>query len=159
VPAWLRAAVVAAGLRPQRIVIEIAQPQSGRLESVVEQVHRLRADGFRIALDDVGSGEWRFELLRCAPADFIKIGADVLAGAMHDPTMRGVLAAVVAFARACGSFVIAEGIETEAMLSLVCDPGLVDHAARVQGGQGYLLGRPGPRIAATTPARVGQSAA
>ncbi len=146
-PSWLRAAVVAAGLRPERVVVEVAQPRSGRLDAVVEQVARLRDDGFRIALDDVGSGEWRLDLLRSAPADFIKVGADVVAAAMSDACARGMLAAIVAFARSCGSFVIAEGIETEAMLSLVLSPDLVEASARrVHGGQGYLLGRPTARV-------------
>lgn len=64
---------------------------------------------------------------------------------MSDACARGVLAAIVAFARTCGAFVI-EGIETDAMLGLVRSSDLVDVAARVQGGQGYLLGRPAARV-------------
>ena len=52
----------------------------------------------------------------------------------------------MAFARESGSFVIAEGIETEAMLELARDPNPngESRALGAQGAQGYLLGRPAP---------------
>ena len=52
----------------------------------------------------------------------------------------------MAFARESGSFVIAEGIETEAMLELARDPNPAgeSRALGAQGAQGFLLGRPAP---------------
>ena len=57
----------------------------------------------------------------------------------------------MAFARESGSFVIAEGIETEAMLELARDPDPDGKAkpAGAHGAQGFLLGRPAPVPAAS----------
>jgi len=128
-------AVVAAGLSPDRVVLEITERPSARPETVVREAQRLRALGFRLALDDVGVGNAGLEMLSRLPVDFIKIDRDVVLRSLTDTTTRAVLAAIVAFAGETGSFVIAEGIETPDMLALAARLG-------VQGVQGYLLGRP-----------------
>ena len=70
----------------------------------------------------------------------------MVASAVADRGARAVMLAIMAFARESGSFVIAEGIETEAMLELARDPDPngETRSAGAQGAQGYLLGRPAP---------------
>ena len=99
---------------------------------------RLRALGFKLALDDVGAGNAGLEMLRALPVDFIKIDRAVVANAVEDRGARAVMLAIMAFARESGSFVIAEGIETEAMLELARDP-----RARRRGPPRRRPGRPG----------------
>ena len=85
-------------------------------------------------------------MLRALPVDFIKIDRAVVANAVADRSARAVMLAIMAFAHESGSFVIAEGIETEAMLELARDPepeGEV-RPAGAHGAQGFLLGRPAP---------------
>ena len=53
------------------------------------------------------------------------------------------LEAVIAYATRTDATVIAEGIETDAQLALVREPGAMPRRP-VRGGQGYLLGRPAP---------------
>ena len=136
----LVAAVAAAGLMPERVVLEITERSLARLPAVVREARRLRGLGFRLALDDVGAGNAGLQMLSQVPVDFIKVDRGVVAQALADPTADGVLAAVVAFAGKTGSRVVAEGIETTAMLAHVGGAG-------VACAQGYLLGRPDAALA------------
>ncbi len=78
------------------------------------------------------------------PVDFVKIDREIIANSSAGGTGRAILLAVMAYATETGAYVIAEGIETEAMLEHVRHPprraGRLTHG--VQGAQGYLLGRP-----------------
>jgi diguanylate cyclase (GGDEF)-like protein len=136
-------AVRAVGLEPAQLVLELTEHATTRLRHVVREVARLRALGFKIALDDVGAGNAGLELLCSAAVDFVKIDRSVVANAAHDASALGVLEAVIAYATRTNATVIAEGIENEAQLALVRCP---EPAPRrpVRGGQGYLLGRPAP---------------
>ncbi len=137
-------AVAAAGLSLDQIVLEISEHTSPRLRKTVEEISRLRALGFKIALDDLGAGNAGFELLCSINADFVKIDGSVTRNALNDASARGVLEAIVAYARRTGAFVIAEGIEDPAQLDFLRDPflGLDESKPPVAGGQGFLLGRP-----------------
>ncbi|MDX6677858.1 MAG: hypothetical protein QOE31_1910 [Solirubrobacteraceae bacterium] len=138
-------AVRAAGLEPARVVLEITERSSVRLERVVREAGRLRGLGFKLALDDVGAGNAGLEMLRRMPVDFVKIDRNVIVESSNGGAARAVLHAVLAFAAETGAYVIAEGIETETMLDHVRHPPRVLVTSRrtgVQGVQGYLLGRP-----------------
>jgi diguanylate cyclase (GGDEF)-like protein len=138
--------VRAAGLEPERVVLEITERSSTiRLDRVVNDLIRLKTLGFKLALDDVGAGSAGLEMLRKLPADFVKIDREVIVDSAAGGAARAVLLAVISFAAEVGAYVIAEGIETEAMLEHVRHPprrpGTL-RVAGVQGAQGYLLGRP-----------------
>jgi PAS domain-containing protein len=139
-------AVRGAGYDPEQVVLEITERTDARKEILVPEAARLRALGFKLALDDVGAGNAGLEMLRAVPVDFIKIDRAVVASAIDDRGARAVMLGIMAFARESGSFVIAEGIETEAMLELARDPNPAGEARPIgaQGAQGYLLGRPAP---------------
>ncbi len=128
-------AVEAAGLTPGRVVLEITEQLPVRPRDMIRAAKRLRALGFRLAIDDVGAGNAGLEMLRQLPVDFVKIDRGVIEEALDDATARAVFLAIVAFAREARSHVIAEGIETAAMFALAQQAG-------VRGAQGYLLGRP-----------------
>lgn len=137
-------AVRAAGLEPERVVLEITERTLTRLDRLVRDATRLRALGFRLALDDVGAGNAGLEILKNLPVDFVKIDREIIANSSAGGTGRAILLAVMAYAAETGAYVIAEGIETEAMLEHVRHPpqrtGRLTHGAR--GAQGYMLGRP-----------------
>ncbi len=140
--------VRAAGLKPERVVLEITERSSAaRLDRVISELTRLRALGFKLALDDVGAGNAGLEMLRNLPVDYVKIDRAVIVdSASSGGAARGVLLAVISFAAELGAYVIAEGIETEAMLEHVRHPSRrsskTPRRTGVQGVQGYLLGRP-----------------
>jgi diguanylate cyclase (GGDEF)-like protein len=137
-------AVRAAGLEPERVVLEITERSTARVDRVVREAARLRGLGFKLALDDVGAGNAGLEMLRSLAVDFVKIDKEVVAGSTAGGGARAILHAVISFANEVGAFVIAEGIETEAMLEHVRSPERSADPERigVHGAQGYLLGRP-----------------
>jgi diguanylate cyclase (GGDEF)-like protein len=139
-------AVRGAGFEPEQVVLEITERTDARKEVLVPEAARLRKLGFKLALDDVGAGNAGLEMLRALPVDYIKIDRAVVANAVEDRGARAVMLGIMAFARESGSFVIAEGIETEAMLELARDPDPDGEArpAGAHGAQGFLLGHPAP---------------
>jgi diguanylate cyclase (GGDEF)-like protein len=142
-PAHLVDAVVAAGLTPERIVIEITERAVTQVDVLIAAVLALRNHGFRLALDDTGAGNSGLEMLSRLPLDFVKIDREVVVRALVDRKARGVIAGIIAIARATDAYVIAEGIETKEMLELVCgDMARTEPSQRIQGVQGYLLNRP-----------------
>ena len=144
--------VAAAGLVPSQVVLEITERSEARLGQVVADGIRLRSLGFRLALDDVGAGNAGLAMLRELPVDFVKIDHTVIAAAVDDTHAQAVLLAITAYARRAGAYVIAEGIESEQILSFVRQAEELHDAndPAIKGGQGYLLGRPSSDISKLT---------
>ncbi len=147
---WVRAAVEGAGLAPGQVVIEVTERFGGRTAAVVKCMSRLREQGFKTALDNVGTGNSGLEMLRRLDADFVKLDPSIVIAAPTDPSARAVLLAMATFARQTGSFVIAEGVEDEETLRFLRSIDLADlHVEEIiQGGQGGELGVPVPSAAA-----------
>jgi diguanylate cyclase (GGDEF)-like protein len=145
---WLAPEVEKAGLATESIVIEVTERFSGDVASVVRSLEHLQCQGFRLALDDVGTGNAGLEMLREVDVDFVKIDRSIVAAAPKEHNALAVLTAMATYARHTGSFVIAEGIEDEGVLGFI--QRLVESPAYtgtvIQGGQGYGLGRPAPGL-------------
>jgi diguanylate cyclase (GGDEF)-like protein len=150
---WLKAAVERSGLPCDRIVIEVTERFGARTSSVIKSLQNLRLQGFKLALDDVGTGNSGLEMLRRVGAEFVKIDRGIVNAATVDPNARAVLMAMATYASQTGSFVIAEGIEDETTLDFLLT--IEDHEDRPQrlihGGQGYGLGRPAEHVETHTP--------
>jgi diguanylate cyclase (GGDEF)-like protein len=160
--AWILRAVREAGLEPGRVVIEVTERFGGRTAAVLACLHRLRAQGFKLALDDVGTGNSGLEMLCDVGADFVKLDRSIVAGAPEQSNARAVLLAMATFARQTGAYVIAEGIEDDALLEFVrtVDDAFPREAATmIQGGQGYGLGRPSATVPAAGASLAGHGAA
>ncbi len=138
------AAVRAAGLRPDQIVIEISERLIEDTAAIVERATELRALGVRIALDNIGSGHMGLEILGQLHLDFVKLDRMLVSRAIENTEARGVLAGLIAIARETGTYLIAEGIETQHMLDFVSKAHvpLPSAFAGVRGVQGYELGKP-----------------
>ncbi len=146
----LAAAVEAAGLRPNQIVLELTERSIVRTDAVVRQVQELRKFGFAFALDDTGAGNAGLGVLSQLKVDFVKIDRSIVNHADTDTASRAVLAGIFALAVEMGAYVIAEGIETMGMLELVRDISQAYIGANLQAGrgvQGYLLGAPSSGLA------------
>jgi diguanylate cyclase (GGDEF)-like protein len=141
---WLREAVEKAGRSPEDIVVEVTERFGGRTASVVKCLRRLRAQGFKIAVDDVGTGNSGLEMLRMIDAEFVKIDRSIVVAAATEPGARAVLMAMATFARQTAAFVIAEGIEDDDTLEFLRGIGRQEfpYETIIQGGQGFHLGRP-----------------
>jgi diguanylate cyclase (GGDEF)-like protein len=150
---WVRAAVEEVGLAPERVVIEVTERFGGRTAAVVKCMSRLREQGFKTALDNVGTGNSGLEMLRRLDADFVKLDPSIVLAAPTDPSARAVLLAMATFARQTGSFVIAEGVEDEETLRFLRSIDVADlHVDTIiQGGQGGELGIPSAEIPTGVP--------
>jgi diguanylate cyclase (GGDEF)-like protein len=153
--AWLAPAVERAGLTPQNVVVEVTERSGGRTERVVKRLKRLREQGFKIAIDDVGTGNSGLEMLSKIQAEFVKLDRSIICAAATESSARAVLMAMATFARQTGAFVIAEGIEDDDILQFLCainEEHELASDAIIQGGQGYGLGRPSRELMPGSPA-------
>ena len=150
---WFLAAVRRAGLKPEQVVVEVTERFGGRAASVVKCLRRMKAQGFRIALDDVGTGNSGLAMLRDVGADYLKIDRGIISASATEPAARAVLMAMATFADRTGATVIAEGIEDLETLEYLrsLDRNELTDGAMIQAGQGYQLGRPSPLM---PPARL-----
>lgn len=123
-------------LAPQRLVLEVTEQAS--VEDYPELRRALdpfRAEGVKLAIDDVGAGFANMRHILNLGPDFIKLDMSLTRGVNGDSGRAAMAAALVTFAEKTGCKVVAEGIETLAELETLRNVG-------VHCGQGYLLGRP-----------------
>jgi diguanylate cyclase (GGDEF)-like protein len=153
---WLAPAVLRAGLRPENVVVEVTERSGARTASVIKRLKQLREQGFKLAVDDVGTGNSGLEILRNVNAEFVKIDRSIVTTAATEPGARAVLMAMATFARQTGAFVIAEGIEDEETLNFLrmVNDRDASSTAIIQGGQGFGLGRPSREISPESPAML-----
>ena len=76
-------------------------------------------------------------MLRTLPVDTLKIDKSFVIGVEHDSTARRLVEGIVDLAHGLDLAVVAEGIETEMALEIVCESGC-------DVGQGFHLSRPCP---------------
>lgn len=126
------------GADPERIVIEVTEHAAiVAYEGLQAVLAGLRGRGFRVAVDDAGAGYATFRhILRLRP-DFIKLDMTLTRDIDSDPARQALASALIAFGRATGSAIIAEGIETSSEMAQLRKLG-------VTRGQGFHLGRPLP---------------
>lgn len=123
---------------PSRIVLEITERTYALHHDLFKHViTELRREGFRIAVDDMGTGYASFSSLAEIEPDYLKFDSVFVHEIHRHKIKRDLLDAMLSFARKTDTEVIAEGIETAEELATLIDLG-------VPLGQGYLLARPKP---------------
>ena len=123
-------------LPPSALTVEITEHRCNiDPVGIREALVALARLGVRLSLDDFGTGESSLSRLRHLHFDEIKIDRQFVADIATQPSDRHIVRFATELAHELGSKVVAEGVETEAALSVLCDAG-VDFA------QGFLLHRP-----------------
>ncbi len=143
----------ATGLPASRLELEITE--SSIIQDKERSLHALRQIrglGVSIAIDDFGTGYSSLETLRSFPFDRIKLDRSFMSEVEHSPQARAIIRAVLALGKSLDISVLAEGVETEAQLKLL-------EAEGCREAQGYLLGRPHPRLPAPASASPVSAAA
>ncbi len=129
------------GIDPNRIILEVTEEEfSGSLDSLRIAVDLLRAYGFKIALDDLGSEASGIERVGLLRPDFLKMDLRLIRASTYSPSVRKVLEHIRDLAFSLGASVLYEGLETQEELYFALEGG-----ARFL--QGFLLLRPGPDLA------------
>ncbi len=130
------AALEECGVSQSRIVIEVTERVSitdyARFEAVIAHY---AGQGFRIALDDFGSGHSGLVTLISSRPHYLKLDMAVTRGVHRDSYKQMIVKSVVALAQNIGAELVAEGVETWDELE-----SLVTYGVRY--AQGFLLGRP-----------------
>ena len=134
----LREIVDAAGIDPTHVVLEITERQEAiNIEESRRGIEKARNAGFRISLDDVGSGHNGLSNIKDLPIDIIKIDKRFVDLVQSDDIALAIVRMLVDLASRLHATTVAEGIETEGQLEVL-------RACGVDEGQGYLVGRPMP---------------
>ncbi len=131
--------VRAAGLEPERVILEILESHGGSVDDMSRAAARYRQHGFLIAVDDFGAGQSNLDrLLRIRP-DLVKLDGELIRATAHG-TQQPILPKLVSLLHQAGMLVVVEGVETAEELILAVE-------SNVDFAQGYLLGRPSTEIA------------
>lgn len=122
-------------LTPQRIILEVTERQSVLGHALGRQrLDELAAAGFRLSIDDFGSGYSSFDLVGESSFSELKIHMGLV---RQSNTIRGrrVVQAIVEMARTLNLRVVAEGVEDQITLARLSALG----AHKIQG---YLYSKP-----------------
>ena len=126
------------GISPEQVVIEITEHSPTHdYELMRRAVKHYQAEGFSIALDDLGTGYSSLRLWSEVHPDFVKIDRCFISGIEKDRVKRDFVRSIIDIARSVNSQVIAEGIETLQEFEALSALG-VDYL------QGYYFARPSP---------------
>jgi EAL domain-containing protein (putative c-di-GMP-specific phosphodiesterase class I) len=118
------------------IVFEITERQAiMNLDTLEDDLKFLLDFGFRLALDDFGSGYSSFLYLSRLPISFLKIEGWMIQNMQNNAKALNLVKSLVDFARNQGIVTIAEGVEDEETASHLQDVG-------VDWAQGYHFGYP-----------------
>jgi diguanylate cyclase (GGDEF)-like protein len=126
------------GLEPRYLSLELTESVLvNHHREGTDALHALRAMGLHLAVDDFGTGYSSFSYLKHFPLDTLKIDRSFIREIAIHPDDAAITTAIIAMGHALGLRVIAEGVETEAHLTLLQKQGCDEI-------QGYLVGRPVP---------------
>lgn len=133
-----------AGLPRDRVVFEVVESEHvGDVPGLVKVIDAYRELGFKVALDDLGSGYSSLNLVHALRPDFIKLDMALVRDVDHHLYKATVTQKLLELAGDLNVESIAEGVETESELVW-----LREHGARYV--QGYLIARPAsPPVLAT----------
>ncbi len=126
-----------AGLKPAQVVIELTERSSIEdFTAFGKTMRKLKKCGFRLAIDDVGSGFSSLQTISETEPEYIKIDRALVDGIDRFPIKREIVRNLARIGQSTRIAVIAEGVERDEELSeLVKIP--VDLA------QGFLFAHPG----------------
>ncbi len=128
------------GVSPDRLCFELTESTVvTNLEHAQRFIGVLHGMGAMFALDNFGSGLGSFANLRNLEMDFLKIDGSFVRGLADDEVSHAMVNAMVELARTLDIAVVAEHVESEAVLALVRKLG-------VNYVQGYGIERPRPLV-------------
>lgn len=129
-PDRLRGVVKRAGLAPQNVTFEITEDHLLECTATsLEVLSLMRLYGFKLSIDDFGTGATGIEQLRTFPFTELKIDGKFMLSCMDDEFSRLTIQTSAKLAGMLGMNVVAEGVETPEAIQFARDAG----AHHVQG--------------------------
>ena len=106
-------------------------------KEVIPFISRLRDNGFKVEIDDFGSGYSSFGALADLPFDVLKIDMQFIRAMDKNQKVKDIIKMIISLAKMMDSITVAEGVETEEQCLF-----LKEHGCDVI--QGYYFSRPLP---------------
>lgn len=123
-------------IEPERLILEFNESAFARhTELALKGLRKLKEFGVKLALDDYGAGLSSFNLLHNYPFEFIKLDRSFIRTINHNDKNLSLVKALHELGTKFGYRLVAEGIESEAMLQKLQHVGC-------EFGQGYYINRP-----------------
>lgn len=124
------------GIKPSQVVFELTEKSAVTDFTLFEKVlSNYRSQGFRIAIDDVGSGYNSLKSLVYLKPEFIKLDRSLIQNIDKNLEQQQLVKLIIDYAKRSSSETIAEGIERKEEFDFVRQQG-------VHYGQGYAIGKP-----------------
>ncbi len=134
--AHLRNTAAEAGLLPSRVNLEITESCFiSSPERSLEAMRRIREVGFRLSIDDFGTGFSSLSYLKTMPINELKIDQSFVCKLLESSGDQSIVTSTIDLAHNFGLAVVAEGIEDEPTADWL-------RAHRCDIGQGYKFARP-----------------
>jgi EAL domain-containing protein (putative c-di-GMP-specific phosphodiesterase class I) len=120
----------------ERLIIEVTERCDVLgVDSWNDGIRALVESGFKLAVDDLGSGYSSLIVLATLRPQYLKADKSIVRNLDSDDRKRQLISLLAAFAAGTGASLIAEGVETEAEAAALEKIG-------VHLQQGYFFGRP-----------------
>ena len=124
------------GLQPSMLALEVTESiLMEDNEHAASRLHALRALGFKLSLDDFGTGFSSLSYVKRFPIDELKIDRSFVQDLSVGGKDLALVASIVTLGRLLGLVVVAEGVETEGQAAALMAQGCSVH-------QGFLYARP-----------------
>ncbi|HKQ62136.1 MAG TPA: EAL domain-containing protein [Candidatus Polarisedimenticolaceae bacterium] len=125
-----------AQLAPGRVVLELTEHAAVQdFAALREVLGEFRALGFRLAMDDVGSGYAGLRAIAEIAPDYLKVDMSLVRDLHRHALKRELVATILRFSESTGIALVAEGVESREELEALARTG-------VRCAQGYLFARP-----------------
>ena len=134
----LDAIVMRHTLARQDLLLEVTESAyTENAEQLIQVIHQLRDRGYRIEMDDFGSGYSSLNMLSSIPVDVLKMDMGFIRNIERNEKDLRLVELIIDISDYLKVPVIAEGVETESQLQLL-------KTARCELVQGYYFSRPLP---------------
>jgi len=126
------------GVPPGSLELELTETSVMQdAEAALRMLGELKRMGVRLSIDDFGTGYSSLVYLKRFPIDTLKVDRAFTQDMITSADAQAIIAAILAMAEALKLQVIAEGVETEAQITLLQERGC-------SHGQGYFFSKPVP---------------
>lgn len=135
-PNIISGVAAASGIEPQWIILEITEGSvMSEPESALEIIRQLHKLGYHFSIDDFGTGYSSLAYLKKMPLAELKIDKSFVMDILANDNDTAIVKATISLAHNLGLKVVAEGVESQAIMSTLQEYGC-DIA------QGYFLSKP-----------------
>ncbi len=125
-------------VNPKYLELELTETAFAEVtKRTIQKLEQLRSYGFKISMDDFGTGISSLYRLKALPFDYLKIDRAFLADIAEDYSGRVIVASIIDMAQKLKLQVIAEGVEKEEHVSLL-------KKLHCNIAQGYYYAKPVP---------------